>query len=296
MHHHAVWSVLFKLYTMKHSNIPKDITLRYEQLKTAINHHRYLYHVEDKEEISAAALDSLKDELVKIEEQYPTLITPDSPSQRVAGEPVPQFEKVEHAVAQWSFGDAFTEEDIREFDARVKRFLAQQNISATPHYDCELKIDGLKVVLTYKNGLLVQAATRGNGKVGENVTQNVRTIESVPLKLSEAIDLIIEGEVWMSKKNFDALNAVQAKNGEELYANPRNVAAGSIRQLDSKITASRKLDYFAYDIAQVENFPETQEKELAYIKKLGFKVNPHSKTVADIDGVIAFWKKKASPR
>ena len=148
----------------------------YEKLKKAVNHYRFLYHVEDKEEISPEALDSLKYELVQIEEKYPALITSDSPSQRVAGEPLPQFKKVAHRVPQWSFNDAFTEGDIREFDARVRRFLKSEGISSAPTYTGELKIDGLKIVLTYEKGLLMTAATRGDGTVGEEVTHNLRTI------------------------------------------------------------------------------------------------------------------------
>ena len=274
------------------NQIPRETIERYEQLKKTIEYHRHLYHVEDRMEISEAALDSLKDELVKIEAQFPQLITSDSPSQRVAGEPLPEFVKVEHTVAQWSFNDAFTEEDIQEFDARVKRFLETEGLDTAPTYDCELKIDGLKVVLTYEQGLLVRAATRGNGTVGEDVTQNIRTIESVPLRLIEAINVTVEGEVWLSKKHFDELNKRQAAAGEPLFANPRNVAAGSIRQLDPKVTASRKLDYFAYDLAATEGaFPATQIEELARIKALGFKVNPNSELAANIEEVILYWKK-----
>src|SRR3989344_6882398 len=173
---------------------------RLEQLRKASNYHRYLYHVEDRQEISDAALDSLKYELSKLESKYPELITPDSPSQRVAGKPLPELKKVRHEVEQWSFNDAFSEEDMRDFDARVKRFLKEDfSGHAAPSYTCELKIDGLKVVLTYKKGLLVLGATRGDGVFGEDVTQNVRTIETVPLKLKEPVDIIVEGEVWMKK-------------------------------------------------------------------------------------------------
>src|SRR5690606_32553163 len=153
--------------------------------------------VENKEEISAEALDSLKAELVDLEKQYPSLVTPDSPSQRVAGEPLAKFEKVIHTVPQWSLNDAFDEEEIREFDARVKRMLkTETGKDISPAYMCELKIDGLHVVLEYKKGHLEVAATRGDGRVGENVTHNIRTIESVPLTLQEPVDIITEGEVW----------------------------------------------------------------------------------------------------
>ena len=177
----------------------KDVITRLNKLKETIEHHRHLYHVLDREEISAEALDSLKNELVKIEEKYPELVTPDSPSQRVAGEPLPEFKKVPHKISQWSLGDAFSQEDIVAFDARAKKVLrAELGRDVVPTYVVELKIDGLKVVLDYADGLLVTAATRGDGKVGEDVTLNVRTIQSVPIRLKEPVNIgrvsvIVEG-------------------------------------------------------------------------------------------------------
>ncbi|MBL8158099.1 NAD-dependent DNA ligase LigA [bacterium] len=271
--------------------IPKDVRARYEKLKASINEYRTLYHVYDKEEISPEALDSLKHELSEIESEYPALITPDSPSQRVAGEPLPGFKKVKHTVPQWSLNDAFSEEDIREFDARVKRFLKQQFPDAKPSYMSELKIDGLKVVLTYEKGLLKTAATRGDGEVGEDVTHNVRTIESVPLSLPRPVDVIVEGEVWLGAKELARINKEREKKGEALFANPRNAAAGSIRQLDPRVAASRKLDTFIYELASTsETYPQDQVGELTYLRELGFKVNPNCE-VSDIEGVIAFWEK-----
>ena len=271
--------------------IPSDVRARYEKLKMAVNRYRMLYHVYDKEEISAEALDSLKHELSELEAAHPSLISPDSPSQRVAGKPLPGFKKVRHKVAQWSFNDAFTPEDIRAFDERVKRFLRSSHGEAAPTYVCELKIDGLKVILEYQKGVLVTAATRGDGAVGEDVTQNIKTIESVPLSLERPVDIIVEGEVWMSSKNLEALNKAQAKAGKPLYANPRNVAAGSIRQLDPSIAASRKLDMFIYDVAQTsEPMPQTQAEELDYLRQLGFKVNPHHIHAKDIEGCIDYWE------
>lgn len=287
--------------------IPKDVRVRYEKLKDSINTYRVLYHVYDKEEISQAALDSLKHELSQIEAQYPQNIAPDSPSQRVAGTVLPGFTKVRHSVAQWSFNDCFTPDELREFDARVKRFLGQSKAeslgngevrplrggqtSPAPTYVCELKIDGLKVVLTYEKGILKTAATRGDGVVGEDVTHNIKTIESVPLSLSRPIDIVVEGEVWMGTKPFEELNAVRKAQGEPLFANPRNVAAGSIRQLDPAITASRKLDVFIYDVAKTsEQFPSTQYEELDYLRKLGFKVNPHHVLAKNIDQCVEYWE------
>lgn len=272
---------------------PQEITERLEKLKNTIEHHRYLYHVLDKEEISPEALDSLKRELTEIEKKYPELITPDSPSQRVAGEPLKEFEKVTHKIPQWSLGDAFTEEDIADFDKRVKRFLTKPKSTSDVDsaYVCELKIDGLKVVFHYEKGLFVRAVTRGDGKVGEDVTNNIRTIESVPLKLVEPLNIILEGEVWISKKNFAELNKEREKKGETLFANPRNVAAGSIRQLDSKIAKERKLDTFIYDIAYMDGkMPATQIEELEFIQKLGFKVNKNFKLCESVSDVVRYWK------
>src|SRR3989344_948816 len=272
--------------------IQGSVQERYEKLKAAVNYHRRLYHVYDKEEISPAALDSLKHELSSLEKKYPALVAPDSPSQRVAGEPLPFFKKVRHKVAQWSFNDAFTPDEIRDFDARVKRFLTPSFPDASPEYVCELKIDGLKIVLEYEKGLLKVAATRGDGEVGEDVTNNIRTIESVPLSLARPIDIIVEGEVWMSSKNLEALNKVRAKEGEPLFANPRNAAAGGIRQLDPALAAKRKLDVFIYDVARTsEEFPRTQNEELEYLRELGFKVNPHHTLAKNIEEVIAYWEK-----
>ncbi|MEN9649799.1 MAG: hypothetical protein RL094_766 [Candidatus Parcubacteria bacterium] len=276
-----------------------DLKARVVKLREAIEHHRYNYHVLDKQDISEAALDSLKRELAEIEQAHPELRDSNSPTNRIAGEPLKEFEKVEHKVPQWSFNDAFTEQDIRDFDGRVKRQLKQElgdtKDVAAPTYVCELKIDGLKVVFEYEKGQLVRAATRGNGKVGENVTFNVRTIESVPLTLREPVDIIVEGEVWMGKTNFEKLNKRQEKEGLPLYANPRNVAAGSIRQLDPRVVAERKLDTFIYDIASytasAKETPTTQYDELELLRSLGLKVNNHAKVCTSIDEVIEFWKK-----
>ena len=273
--------------------IPTDIRVRVEKLREAINRYRYLYHVEDREEIPAEALDALKHELTQLEEQYPELVTPDSPTQRVMGMPLPEFKKVTHTVAQWSFNDVFSEEELHAFDERIQKGVRERfGARAQATYTCELKIDGLKIVLTYEKGKLVTAATRGDGRVGEDVTQNIRTIESVPLLLTEPVDVVAEGEVWMGKRALAALNNARAAKGEMVFANPRNAAAGSIRQLDSKIAASRKLDTFIYDLAGSSiAIPETQMEELVFLKKLGFKVNREAIHAKTIDQVVMFWKK-----
>ena len=283
------------------SAAPKAVIDRLEKLKTAIEKYRYEYHVLDKASISPEALDSLKHELVQIEAKYPEIVTPDSPSQRVAGKPLPEFTKVTHQVPQWSFNDAFSPEEMREFDARVKRFMAtaveskkiknkkSDGSAASPTYCVEHKIDGLKVVIEYEKGLLKRAATRGDGIVGEDVTENVRTIESVPLRLTQPVDIIVEGEVWMGKKQLAALNKARAKANLEPFANPRNVAAGSIRQLDPAVAAERKLQTFIYYIARFKGLPSTQVGSLELLKELGFKVNPFFKHCKNMEEVVEYW-------
>lgn len=274
------------------------IEQRIEQLKKVINYHRYLYHVLDKQELSDAALDSLKKELYDLEQQYPEFITLDSPTQRVGGKPLAQFAKVKHKVRQWSFNDAFSEKEMVDFDERVKRMLTRtrQPLSRVPsttvvEYCVELKIDGFKIILTYEKGILKTAATRGDGVFGEDVTKNVKTIESIPLHLEKDTDAVVEGEIWMPKKELERINREREKNNEPLFANPRNAAAGSIRQLDPKVAASRKLDSFAYDLSfSSEKLPETQFEELKKLQNLGFKVNKNFRLCKNIGEVMDFWR------
>ncbi len=270
-------------------------------LRKAIEKHRYSYHVLDAPEISDAAWDALKHELGLLEAKYPEIITPDSPTQRVGGAALAKFKKIPHAVPQWSLNDAFSDTEVREFDVRVKKLLRESyRREISPTYVCELKIDGLKIVLTYEKGILKTAATRGDGKVGEDVTANVRTIESVPLKLTENIDVIVEGEVWLPSDELERINRERGQKGEPEFANPRNAAAGTIRQLDPKVAASRRLDSFMYDIARMTPPPTpplgrgggyfTQVEELNKLQKLGFKVNKNFKECKNIEEVIAFWR------
>ncbi len=273
------------------SSAPKEVKERITKLRETIEKYRYEYHVLNKSSISEEALDSLKKELYDLEEKYPLLITPDSPTQRVAGKPLPEFKKIAHKVAQWSFNDAFSEEDIKKFDERVKNYLKKEGVSISNiEYTTELKIDGLKVVLEYENGLLKTGATRGDGKIGEDVTQNVKTIESIPLRLKQEINMIAEGEVYMPKDKFEKINQKIKKEEGEVYANPRNIAAGTLRQLDSKIVAERGLDSFIYDLAKYDKEIKTQYEELNFLKEMGFKVNSHFKLCKNIDEVISFWK------
>ncbi len=273
---------------------PKDIATRYKKLLGEIKKHRHLYHALDTPEIPDTAFDELERELFAIEARYPELVSPDSPSLRVGGEPLPEFTKIRHKVPQWSFNDVFNEEEAREFDTRVKRMLKTDTAG---DYFCELKIDGLKVILEYEKGMLKTAATRGDGTVGEDVTSNIKTIRSIPLSLAREVDVIVEGEVWMSEQSLKEINTQRRAEGEPEFANPRNAAAGSIRQLDPKVAASRKLDSFIYDLARSsEELPKTQEEELHYLRELGFKVNPHHKRVSSVEEVVEYWEKWQSKK
>ena len=269
---------------MKASQEQKE---RARQLRDTITKYRTLQHEKDLSPISPEALDSLKYELAALEGEYPELVTPDSPTQVVAGAPVPFLKKVKHSVPQWSFNDAFDSEDIRAFDGRVRKVSGE-----IPTYDLELKIDGLKVVFTYEKGVLVTAATRGDGVTGEDVTHNIRTIASVPVRLSRPIDLVTEGEVYLTRSGFKKLNVAREKAGESLFANPRNAAAGSIRQLDPKVAAERPLGVFVYDVAATsEAFPPTQSDELAYLAELGLPVNPEHQHADSLEDIFSYWKK-----
>lgn len=284
-----------------------EATARIEQLKKTINHHRYLYHVLDTQEISDEALDSLKKELFDLEQRFPELITPDSPTQRVGGTPLKAFKKNFHESQMLSFNDAFTEEDMHDWMKRNENFLGGP-VTTTPLFYGELKIDGFAIELVYENGTLIQASTRGDGLIGEDVTQNIRTVEAIPLdilsidearvnakklglpidKFDFAVDrMVVRGEVFLTKKEFDRINREQREKGQKLFANPRNIAAGSVRQLDPKVTASRKLDSYQYalvtDLGQT-----THEEEHLLLKAFGFKTNPHNKPLPKLEDVFEF--------
>jgi len=279
----------------------KEAKERIEKLRDVVLHHQHLYHVEDQPEISDEAYDSLIRELISLEEQFPQYRSENSPSVRVGGAPLESFSKTEHVVRQWSLDNVFNFEELSSWEEKLNRILDKEFEQKKPslEYCAELKIDGLKIVLTYVGGQLVRAATRGDGVVGEDVTHNIRTIGSVPLTLSKKVDIIVAGEIWLSKKEFERINMERKKNGEPLFQNPRNAAAGTIRQLDPKITASRKLDTFIYDISDVasDDFPtwRTQTEELELLKELGFKVEGHyklCKNLNDIEKLYNTWIKK----
>ena len=273
---------------------------RIEKLREAIDRYRYAYHVENKSLISDEALDSLKKELFDLEQKYPDLITLDSPTQRVAGKPLPEFEKVRHETPMTSLNDAFSEEDVKDWLTRLENFFGRK---VKQEFYCELKIDGLAIELIYKNGVLIQGSTRGDGLIGENVTNNLKTVEAIPLKsqisnLKSSVQggsasggqisrLTVRGEVFLTKKEFERINKELAKAGEKVYANPRNLAAGTIRQLDPKITAARKMDSFQYAIvSDIGQAKHSEEHEILH--KLGFKTNPNNKIAKSLKEVIEF--------
>ncbi len=273
--------------------VPEEQAQRAAQLRESIAKYRTLYHEKDESPISPEALDSLKHELAQLEAEFPELVTKDSPTQTVAGTVLPELKKTKHQVPQWSLDDAFSEDEVRAFDERVKRTLLKQlGRAVQPTYACELKIDGLHIVLTYKNGELVTAATRGDGVIGEDVTHNIRTIKNVAHTLPRPIDVIVEGEVYLTRSGFKKLNAQREKEGQPLFANPRNAAAGSIRQLDSGIAAKRPLGVFLYDIdALSEPMPDTQIHELEYIASLDLPTNKHAVLAKNVEEIMAVWKK-----
>jgi DNA ligase (NAD+) len=285
--------------SVQSSRLTKKMKDRYEKLIKLIEHHRYLYYVLDKSEISDEAYDSLHKELLDIEEKNPDIISPLSPSKRVGGEVLKEFKKVPHVTRQWSFDDVFDFVELKQWDEKVKRMIAKESSLKNEklEYCVELKIDGLKVILTYEKGEFVQGATRGDGQIGENVTENLKTIQSIPFVLNKKVEAIVVGEAWMSKKELEKINEERTKMGEPVFANTRNAGAGSIRQLDPKVTAKRKLDTFIYDIDKIEgaSLPKTQGEEIELLKTLGFKTNPYFKIVNSIDGVQKYyeeWTKK----
>lgn len=270
----------------------KEAEKRLKKLKEIVEYHRYLYHVLDTQEISDESWDSLNREIRQIETEFPDLLTEDSPTQRVSGKPLDSFKKVSHKIPQWSFNDIFDEKELIEFDERVKRLL-EKKLGHKPdlRYTCELKIDGLKIVLEYVDGFLKTAATRGDGKIGEDVTENIKTIGAIPLKLKKPENMIVEGEIYLSKTEFARINKTLEKEGKETYSNPRNLAAGTIRQLDPRVVASRNLSTFIYDVAQSEEEIKSQLDELKFLTEKGFKVNQNYELCENIREAYKYWEK-----
>ena len=273
-----------------------EIKKRIEKLRKEIDRFRYEYHVLDKPEISDEVYESLMRELRALEEKYPQFRSPISPSQRIGGKPLKKFEKVRHKHRQWSLDDAFSFSELQKWEEKIVRMLQKKGIREKPEYSAEIKIDGLKIILTYKKGLFIQGATRGDGVIGENVTEQLKTIHSIPLRLNKNINIIVVGEGWMKKRDLERINKEREKERLPLFANSRNAAAGSIRQLDPKITAKRKLNSFIYDIDDIEGgFPGTQIEELGLLKKLGFKVSEHHrlcKNLGEVEKFFRSWEEK----
>ena len=269
---------------------------RIEKLRSLIAHHQNLYHTLDAPEISDAVFDALVHELASLEKKFPDLAKPDSPTQRVGGQPLKQFQKVQHVSRMYSLNDAFSQEDVREWLGR----LANLDVKNIPEFYCDLKMDGLAVELKYVNGVFAQGSTRGDGLIGEDITQNIKTIEAIPLKLHleaqpPSGEIYVRGEVFLTKKEFARINKEQEKKGGKLYANPRNTAAGSLRQLDPSITASRKLNFYAYDLIGIDNKVKTKQDKYQALNAWGVATNPNSKIVHSIEEIQKYrdyWEKE----
>ena len=275
----------------------RDARAKAEKLRRAIERHNRLYYVDASPEISDAEYDRLFQELVKLETEYPALRTPDSPTQRVGAAPSAEFAEVVHRVPMLSLANGFQDEDIAAFDRRCREGLGTPSVE----YSCELKFDGLAVTLAYENGLFVQGATRGDGTRGEDVTANLRTVRSIPLRIEGSRPLKrleVRGEVLMLRRDFEAVNRRAAELGERAFVNPRNAAAGALRQLDSKLTAQRKLSFFAYGIGAFEGFhpPPTHARLLDQLDEMGFPVAGDRRTVHGVEGLLEFYREIGQKR
>ena len=269
----------------------QDVKKRVEKLHDLLNRYSYEYYVQDNPSVPDSEYDKLLHELIEIEEKYPEFKSTDSPTVRVGGEAQSSFEKVNHDTPMLSLGNAFNEEDLRKFDQRIRDSIGQVE------YMCELKIDGLAVSLKYENGRFVQGLTRGDGTTGEDITENLRTIHAIPLKIKEPLNFEVRGEAYMPRRSFIHLNNEKEENGEQPFANPRNAAAGSLRQLDSKLAAKRKLSVFLYSVNDLTEFNATTQSEaLEELDQLGFKTNQERERVSDIEGVLNYIEKWTSKR
>ena len=264
---------------------------RIDELVEILNEANYNYHVLDNPTITDQEYDKYLRELIELEEKYPEFVREDSPTMRIGGSVLDKFVKHTHKIPMMSLSNVFNEEEIRDFDKKIKKD------SINPEYVCELKIDGLSVSLNYEDGKLVSAATRGDGVTGEDITNNVKTIKTIPLKLKKPISIEVRGEIYMPKRVLKEINLRREAEGLPLFQNCRNAAAGSVRQLDSKVAASRKLDSFIYHIPNPLDYGiQTHYEALKYLKELGFKTNDESTLVKDVDGIIEFINEKVNTR
>ena len=260
-----------------------DLAKRVEELTHILNEANYNYYVNDNPTITDQEYDKYLRELINIETEHPELADPNSPTKRVGGQVIDKFNKIVHARPMLSLANVFNEDEIRDFDAKIKKE------GFNPEYVCEYKIDGLSVALIYEQGKLVRGVTRGDGVTGEDITHNVKTIKSIPLTLPRPIDIEVRGEIFMNKSTLKKLNEQREKDGQPLLQNVRNAAAGSIRQLDSRVTAKRELDNFIYYLPEPEKYGiKTHLEALEFMKSLGFKVNPANRLVSDITGILDF--------
>jgi DNA ligase (NAD+) len=261
-----------------------DVQQKIEALTQEVRHHADLYYRKDRPEISDEAYDDLYHQLLELEEEYPEYKDPLSPTVRVGGHILDGFQKAQHRYSQWSFDNVFSFEELKKWETKVKNLLAKRDASLVSQisYVSELKIDGLKVILDYENGRLVRGATRGDGVVGEDITENLKTIGTIPLLVSEQRNFSVIAEAWISREDFEKLNKQQEEQGLSVYANPRNLAAGTLRQLDTSVVASRNLQIFAYDFDSDEVVLDTQEEELKFLSEQGFQVNQHYLVSDDI--------------
>ncbi len=268
-----------------------DAKKRIEELVDILNEANYNYYVLDNPTITDQEYDKYLRELVNLEEKYPELVLFNSPTKRVGGEVLDKFEKIHHKIPMLSLGNVFNEDEVRDFDSKIRK------MGINPEYVCELKIDGLSVSLIYEHGVLISGATRGDGVVGEDITHNVKTIKVIPLKLDRDIDIEVRGEIYMEKETLMKINKEREKEGLPLLQNVRNAAAGSVRQLDSKVAAKRKLNNFIYHLPNPKDYGITKHYEaLEFMKELGFKVNPNNRLVKNIDEVIDFIKEYTEKR
>jgi len=275
----------------------EEVKKRIKKLRDEINYHSHLYHTKDQPEISDEAYDALFAELIELEERFPDLKTKTSPTIRIGGTVLENFEKIKHPIPQWSYDNIFNKKELLDWEKKIKRFIEKDPSLKNEklNYIVELKIDGLKIVLTYQNGQLITGATRGDGEIGEDITENLKMLKSIPLQVQERENFVVVGEAWISRDKLEKINKERKKAGEAEYANPRNLAAGTLRQLDTSIVSKRNLQSFIYDIEFLDERNDikltTHEDELKFISKIKFPVNKQYRLVKNIDEIEKYYQK-----
>ncbi len=276
----------------------ENVKKRIAALVKELHYHAHLYYTKDAPKISDEAYDSLYQELVSLEQAFPHLRDPYSPTVRVGGRVLEGFEKVEHHYPQWSFDNVFDREGLKKWEEKIQRFITShpELDSEKLEYLVELKIDGLKVILDYENGVFVRGATRGDGRIGEDITENLKTVHDIPLFVESQYNFSVVAEAWIKQSSFEAINEKREREGHDLYANPRNLAAGTLRQLDTSVVAQRKLNIFAYDIDTDSELFSTHQEELDFLRREGFAVNPESRLCRSIDDIQRFYEEWIAKR